>query len=122
MTSVSPYMLYALARRYDEFPGDADVGSSLRAAFKGWYYHGVCSDDRWRPETKAEEVDLDDEVFIAECRRTPLGAYYRVNARRVDDMQSAITELNAIAVSAAIHEGWLAPGGPRGAGGPPPPR
>ncbi|HEY7523994.1 MAG TPA: C1 family peptidase [Candidatus Limnocylindrales bacterium] len=109
MTSVSPYMLYALARRYDEFPGDADVGSSLRAAFKGWYYHGVCSDDRWRPETKAEEVDLDDEVFIAECRRTPLGAYYRVNARRVDDMQSAITELNAIAVSAAIHEGWLAP-------------
>ena len=34
-TTVSPYMLYALARRYDEFPGTADVGSSLRGAFKG---------------------------------------------------------------------------------------
>ena len=40
---VSPYMLYAMARRYDEFPGTADVGSSLRGAFKGWYHHGVCT-------------------------------------------------------------------------------
>ena len=29
--------------------------------------------------------------FIAECMRTPLGAYYRVNVRRIDDMQSALT-------------------------------
>ena len=41
---VSPYMLYALARRYDEFAGDADEGSSLRGALKGWYYHGVLPD------------------------------------------------------------------------------
>src|SRR5947207_2478554 len=27
---VSPYMLYYLGRRYDEFPGDEDAGSSLR--------------------------------------------------------------------------------------------
>ena len=47
--------------------------------------------------------------FIAECMKTPLGAYYRVNARRLDDMQSAMTELNAIAASAAIHEGWRKP-------------
>jgi hypothetical protein len=26
-TRVSPYMLYRLARRYDEFPGEADAGS-----------------------------------------------------------------------------------------------
>src|ERR1035437_3935831 len=40
---VSPYMLYSMARRYDEFPGDptADTGSSLRGAMKGWYKHGV---------------------------------------------------------------------------------
>jgi hypothetical protein len=102
-------MLYAMARRYDEFPGDADVGSSLRGAFKGWYYHGVCSETTWPSEVKAENRDLDEPEFVAECRRTPLGAYYRVNARRVDDMQSAITELNAIAASAAVHDGWLKP-------------
>jgi hypothetical protein len=33
---VSPYMLYRLARRYDEFEGETDVGSSLRGALKGW--------------------------------------------------------------------------------------
>jgi hypothetical protein len=106
-TNVSPYMLYAMARKYDEFPGQADVGSSLRGAFKGWYHHGVCSVDRW-PAT-AKTRNLDDPAFIRACMKTPLGAYYRVNARRIDDMQSAITELGAIAVSAAIHEGWRKP-------------
>ena len=46
-THVSPYMLYALARRYDEFEGEADVGSSLRGALKGWYYHGVLPESEW---------------------------------------------------------------------------
>jgi len=107
MTKVSPYMLYAMARRYDEFPGEADVGSSLRGAFKGWYHHGVCSEKTW--PAGVEDRDLSDPKFVTECLKTPLGAYYRVNARRIDDMQSAITELNAIAVSAAIHEGWRTP-------------
>jgi hypothetical protein len=106
-THVSPYMLYAMARKYDEFPGQADVGSSLRGAFKGWYHHGVCSEDRW-PAT-AKRRNLDNPAFIRECMKTPLGAYYRVSARRIDDMQSAITELGAIAASAAIHEGWRKP-------------
>ena len=106
-TNVSPYMLYAMARQYDEFPGQADVGSSLRGAFKGWYHHGVCSEERW-PAT-AKRRNLDDPAFIRECMKTPLGAYYRVSARRIDDMQSAITELGAIAASAAIHEGWRKP-------------
>jgi Papain family cysteine protease len=106
-TRVSPYMLYAMARRYDEFPGVADAGSSLRGALKGWYHHGVCSEAAWPAGTTAK--DLYNPGFMAECARTPLGAYYRVNARRIDDMQSALTELNAIAVSAAIHEGWRNP-------------
>ena len=106
-TRVSPYMLYALARRYDEYPGDADVGSSLRGAFKGWYRHGVCSERTWPAEIV--DRDLSDPRFVAECLRTPLGAYYRVNARRIDDMQSAITELNGIAASAAVHGGWRTP-------------
>ena len=111
-TNVSPYMLYALARKYDEFPGRADVGSSLRGAFKGWYHHGVCSEGTW--PAGMEDRNLDDPRFIRECLKTPLGAYYRVSARRIDDMQSAITELGAIAVSAAIHEGWRTPVAGRG--------
>jgi hypothetical protein len=106
-TNVSPYMLYAMARKYDEFPGQADVGSSLRGAFKGWYHHGVCSVDRWPYTVKRR--NLDDPAFIRACMKTPLGAYYRVNVSRIDDMQSAISELNAIAVSAVVHEGWTAP-------------
>ena len=107
-THASPYMLYALARKYDEFPGNADVGSSLRGALKGWYHHGVCSATKWKFNTEPEP-ELEDPRFIALCMKTPLGAYYRVNARRIDDMQSALTELNAVAASAAIHDGWRQP-------------
>ncbi|HEX5015525.1 MAG TPA: C1 family peptidase [Candidatus Limnocylindrales bacterium] len=104
---VSPYMLYWVARKYDEFPGTEDLGSSLRGALKGWYYHGVCAADDWGADV--EERDLFEPDFVAKCLKTPLGAYYRVNARRIDDMQSALTELNAIVVSAAIHDGWIEP-------------
>ena len=45
---VSPWMLYSMARRYDEFPGAArDTGSSLRGALKGWFKHGACARALW---------------------------------------------------------------------------
>ena len=109
-THVSPYMLYALARRYDEFEGEADVGSSLRGALKGWYYHGLLPDSKWPTLTMRREPDLDgdDDIFRLALQR-PLGAFYRVNATRLDDMQSAISELYGIVASAAIHDGWVNP-------------
>ena len=103
---VSPHMLYYLARRYDEFPGEEDEGSSLRGAFKGWFHHGVALDAHW---TQDPTPDLDDPAFIAKCEAYPLGAFYRVNPFRLDDVQSAISELFAIAVSGVIHEGWITP-------------
>jgi hypothetical protein len=109
-THVSPYMLYAMARRYDEFEGDADVGSSLRGALKGWYYHGVLPDTEWPRLHLATEPDLDRDDGIARIAlERPLGAFYRVNPTRLDDMQSAITELFGIVVSAAVHDGWFEP-------------
>jgi hypothetical protein len=55
------------------------------------------------------EPDLDDDTFALQCADRPLGAFYRVNPYRLDDMQSAINELNAIAVSGVIHDGWVQP-------------
>lgn len=112
---VSPYMLYYLARRYDEFEGESDIGSSLRGAFKGWFNHGVCPNDHW-PDLNFY-TDLDDPELVRVCREYPLGAYYRINPFRLDDMQSAITELDALAVSAAIHDGWVRPARLRNARG-----
>src|SRR5262245_61895817 len=103
---VSPYMLYRLARRYEEYPGEEDAGPALRGALKGWFHHGVAPEESWNPDS---EPDLDDPAFVEICRERPLGAYYRVNPFRLDDMQSAISELQAIAVSARIHDGWTAP-------------
>jgi hypothetical protein len=106
---VSPYMLYRLALRYDEFAGEEDVGSSLRGVFKGWFHHGVTLEADWPSLKMKREPDLDDPAFIDKCRDRPLGAFYRINPYRLDDMQSAISELNAIAVSSVIHEGWVTP-------------
>jgi hypothetical protein len=106
---VSPYMLYHLGRRYDEFAGEDDIGSSLRGVFKGWFHHGVALEDAWPSLMMKKVPDFDDPKFIKECIERPLGAFYRVNPYRLDDMQSAINELHAIAVSSAIHEGWIKP-------------
>jgi hypothetical protein len=44
---VSPRMLYELARRYDEWPGEWYEGSSARGAMKGWLRHGACQRALW---------------------------------------------------------------------------
>lgn len=105
---VSPYMLYRMARRYDEFEGDEDEGSSLRGALKGWFYHGVLPTEDW--PSLAEDIDIERDAALShKALRHPLGAFYRVNAYRLDDMQSAVNELNAIVASATIHTGWEEP-------------
>lgn len=106
---VSPYMLYHLARRYDEFDGEEDIGSSLRGALKGWFYHGVVRETKWRSLKSHNAAMLDDEDFRRLAGEHPLGAFYRVNAFRLDDMQSAINELQGICCSAAVHSGWKEP-------------
>lgn len=44
---VSARMLYEMARRYDEWPGENYSGSSARGAMKGWHKHGICTDASW---------------------------------------------------------------------------
>jgi len=104
----SPFMLYSMARRYDEFPGSSeDTGSSLRGAMKGWYKHGACRFDLWKtldmppPATKAE-----GDWWLDAAKR-PLGAYYRVDTRSVTDIHVALAEVGILYASAVCHAGWL---------------
>ena len=104
---VSPYMLYSMARRYDEFPGSKDEGSSLRGGLKGWHKHGACVDALWQtgvhmpPAPKKPE----DDWWLDAVRR-PLGAYYRIGPREVSDMHAALNEVGIIYASAVCHAGW----------------
>ena len=100
---VSPRMLYELARLYDEWDGEDYAGSSCRGAMKGWHKHGVCQETLW-PYGKRFMPPQDGWAEDATDR--PLGAYYRVEARSLNDMQAAIHECGAVYASARIHAGW----------------
>jgi hypothetical protein len=106
---VSPFMLYSMARRYDEFPGapDVDTGSSLRGAMKGWYKHGACSDRLWisEPMPTDHKADSSDDWWLDAVRR-PLGAYYRLDTRSITDMHVALNEVGILYASAVCHSGW----------------
>ncbi|HUG36721.1 MAG TPA: hypothetical protein VML54_07210, partial [Candidatus Limnocylindrales bacterium] len=74
--SVSPRMLYDMARRYDEWPGEKYEGSSARGAMKGWVSHGVCSETSWPADRHGAEHLT--PAIATEGQETPGGAYYRV--------------------------------------------
>lgn len=103
VVKVSPHMLYELARRYDEWEGEAYEGSSCRGALKGFHKHGVCQAHYWRKDHRGAQADLEWEL---DALKHPLGVYYRVDKRSVVEMQAAINEIGAIYVSARVHDGW----------------
>ena len=106
---VAPFMLYSMARRYDEFPGapDVDTGSSLRGAMKGWYKHGVCSDRLWTSEKMPTgQVATSADDWWLDAVKRPLGAYCRVDTRSVTDMHVALNEIGILYASAVCHSGW----------------
>ena len=105
---VSPRMLYEMARRYDEWPGEGYVGSSARGAMKGWVSHGVCSRKSWDDAQQGLE-HLTTEVSV-ESMRTPGGAFYRVVHRDVRDMHAALAEVGILYITLMVHEGWGQPG------------
>jgi len=104
---VSPYMLYSMARRYDEFPGSvSDDGSSLRGALKGWFKHGVCSDSLFPSLEMPQASNIQKEDWWLDAVRRPLGAYYRIDPRSITDMHAALNEVGILYVSAGCHSGW----------------
>ena len=106
--AVSPRMLYEMARRYDEWPGEQYEGSSARGAMKGWVAHGVCAHATWMDDLHGAE-NLKPEI-AAEARGTPGGAYYRVAHKQIRDMHAALAETGILYATLMVHEGWFQPG------------
>ena len=107
--SVSPQMLYQLAQRYDEWPGQHYEGSSCRGALKGWHKHGVCSATYWPYKLRKPG----EPVFVPpkkgwdrDAGHRTIGVYYRVKKDSIVDLQAAIAEIGAVYVSAQAHDGW----------------
>ncbi|WP_270934485.1 C1 family peptidase [Falsiroseomonas oryzae] len=105
---VSPRMLYEMARRYDEWPGEAYEGSSARGAMKGWVRHGVCHRTLW-PDDRHGSTHLTPDI-VARARQVPGGAFYRVAHREIRDMHAALAELGILYVTLMVHDGWDEPG------------
>jgi hypothetical protein len=105
---VSPRMLYELARRYDEWPGEQYEGASARGAMQGWLAHGVCSAASW-PADRHTTKHLTPAV-AREAQNTPGGAYYRVMHKNLRDMHAALAEVGILYATLMVHEGWDDPG------------
>ncbi len=105
---VSPFMLYSMARRYDEFPGNpqADTGSSARGAMKGWFKYGACKSGLWTTQNIPAPAKLTKDDWWLDAVLRPLGAYYRLDSRSVTDMHVALNQVGILYVTAACHSGW----------------
>ena len=108
-TPVSPRMLYQMAKRYDEWPGEDYSGSSARGAMKGWHKHGICSADIWPYDPKKADARL-TIARTTDAVRRPLGAYFRVNHKDLVAMHAAIAEVGVLYATAMVHDGWGDPG------------
>jgi len=105
---VSPRMLYEMARRYDEWPGENYEGSSARGGMIGWVRHGVCEERLW-PANRHGPQHLEGQI-IEGARGTPGGAYYRVQHSQVRDMHAALTDTGILYCTLMVHKGWDEPG------------
>jgi len=106
---VSPRMLYELARRYDEWPGEAYEGSSARGAIKAWSKHGVCLRSAWKDDQHG--ITHMSDAIIQQALSTPGGAYYRIRPYNVRDMHTALKETGILYATLMVHSGWANPGG-----------
>lgn len=105
---VSPRMLYEMARRYDEWPGEWYEGSSARGAMKGWLRHGVAQRTLWGDRQKGTKPMT--QAVVRDAMKCPGGAYYRVNHRQVRDMHAALAEVGILYATLMVHDGWFQPG------------
>jgi len=107
-TSVSPRMMYEMAKDYDEWPGDDYEGSSCKGGVKGWQRHGVCGVQLWPHDAQVKGGELTEDR-AADAGRRPLGSYYRVNVHDLRHLHAALAEVGVLYASGDVHEGWWEP-------------
>ncbi|GAX59339.1 cysteine protease [Candidatus Scalindua japonica] len=96
-------MLYEMARRFDEWPGEEYFGSSCRGAIRGWYNMGVCTEEMW-PYRTNDKSTLSINM-AKDARSNTIGAYYRLR-HDIVDFHAALNEVEVLYVSATVHSGW----------------
>lgn len=101
---VSARMLYEMAKRNDEWPGESYDGSSIRGAINGWKNMGVCEDSKWPYRVGANKDSLTVEM-AKDARNDTIGAYYRLKPV-ISDFHAALNETGVVVVSAKVHKGW----------------
>jgi hypothetical protein len=104
--AVSPHMLYRMARRYDEWSGEKDDGSSARGAMKGWHKHGVCALQQWKSAGAGTSDTLLTSERSMDALSRPLGGYFRVNHQDVVAMHAALAEVGVLFATSWVHRGW----------------
>lgn len=96
-------MLYEMARKFDEWEGEAYAGSSCRGAIRGWANMGACEEPLWPYKAdKAGSLSID---AAKNARSNTIGAYYRLTPR-ISDYHAALNETGTIFCSAQVHQGW----------------
>lgn len=104
---VAPFMLYGMARRYDNLPGANPAnGSTTRGVLKGWFKHGACEERYWPALAEPGLGRPGKPTWWDDGVMRPLGAYYRVEPQSVVDMQIALNETGVLLASADTHDGW----------------
>jgi hypothetical protein len=101
---VSARMLYEMAKRNDEWPGETYDGSSLRGAINGWKNMGVCEDWMWPYRVGANKGSLTIDM-AKNARNNTIGAYYRLKPV-ISDFHAALNETGVVVASAKVHKGW----------------
>lgn len=99
---VSARMLYEMAKRNDEWPGEDYDGSSLRGVIHGWKNMGVCQEDAWKYTARDKDLTIERAKL---ARNHTIGAYYRLKPNKTD-FHAALNETGVIIVSANVHKGW----------------
>ncbi len=106
---LSGFMLYDMARRYDEWAESdptEDSGSSVRGALKGWSAHGVSCEDTWPSLDMPRASNISDDDWWLDAVKRPLGSYYRISPGNIRDIHIALAEVGVVYASAFTHAGW----------------
>jgi hypothetical protein len=105
---ISGFMLYSMARRYDEWAenDERDEGSSLRGALKGWSRHGASAGRLWTKMPMPAATNHPTTDWWLDSVKRPLGAYYRLQPETLSDVHLALVEAGVVYASALTHAGW----------------